>query len=167
MVPDSGDDTWAKIALDERSTQQAPQMLQKISDPLARAVVWGALRESLHDGALHPESYLATLEQALPAETDLAVDVILGAAPSVGVIGALGRYFAAPTHRDRLAELADALLAAAPPGSNRQLIAVRAVIDLTRDVDRLQRWLDGGAPTGVPVDEDFRWRVLIALCAQG
>ncbi len=167
VLPDSGDQTWAKIALDERSTHQAPHMLQKISDPLARAVVWGALRESLHDGALDPGSYLATLEQALPAESDLAVDVILGAAPYAGAIGALGTYFAAPADRDRLAELADGLLVAASPGSNRQLIAVRAVVDLTRDVERLQRWLDGGAPTGVPVDEDFRWRVLIALCAHG
>ena len=167
VLPDSADQTWAKITLDAQSTDRAPQMLRTISDPLARAVVWGALREALHDGALDPEAYLTTLEQALPTETDLAVDVVLGEAPYSGALGALGRYFPAPSHRDRLADLADAVLAAAQLGSNRQLIAVRAVIDLTRDAERLHGWLDGAAPTGVPVDADFRWRVLIALCAQG
>ncbi len=167
VLPDSGDQTWAKIALDEAATERAADTLATIGDPLARAVVWGSLREGLYDGLLDPQSYLSTLESALPAETDLAVEVILGAAPFAGAIGALGTYFAAPSHRDRLGEVADTLLTAAPPGSNRQLIAARAVIDTTRDVARLQRWLDGDVPSGLAVDDDLRWRVLIALCAQG
>lgn len=93
--------------------------------------------------------------------------MLLGAAPFAGAIGALGTYFPSPAHRDLLAGLADGLLAAAPPGSNRQLVALRAVIDVTRDTDRLQRWLEGDVPAGAPVDEDLRWRLLIALCAAG
>src|SRR4029079_8049501 len=47
LLPDSGDDTWAKIVLDEGSRSRLPRLLPMIQDPVARAVVWGSLREGL------------------------------------------------------------------------------------------------------------------------
>ncbi|HEU0129309.1 MAG TPA: ERAP1-like C-terminal domain-containing protein, partial [Pseudonocardiaceae bacterium] len=88
-------------------------------------------------------------------------------APFAGALGGLGTYFAASADRELLAGVADELLAGAQPGSNRQLIAVRAVIDVSPDSQRLLRWLEGDVPKGVLVDDDLRWRLLIALCAAG
>ncbi len=162
VLPDSADQTWAKIGLDEKSVRAASQALQVIDDQLARAVIWGALREGMLDGNVSPEQYVAALEQALPAETDMAVEVLL-----TGALNRLGTYLSISTFGDRLASLADRLLTEAQPGSNRQLVAARTLIDVTGDTDRLERWLDADVPTGLLVDDDLRWRVLVSLCAAG
>lgn len=167
LLPDSADQTWAKIELDANSAAQVPRMLRLVSDPLARAVVWGALREGLRDGRVDPDDYVAALEQALPGETDLAVEVLLGGVPFDGKISPLDTYFHRPDHRARLAALAERILDTATPGSNRQLIAARKAIDVTADAAKLRRWFDGDVPDGLPHDDNLRWRILTALCARG
>ena len=77
VLPDSRDETWAKLVLDERSLDDASRILTTLDDPLARAVIWGALRESMLDGQLDPGRYLDILEAALPREADIAVEAIL------------------------------------------------------------------------------------------
>ena len=167
LLPDSGDDTWAKIVLDEGSRSRLPRLLPLIQDPLARAVVWGSLREGLLDAVVNPENYLATAEAALPLDSDLAVESVLGGRFS-GLLGALGTYLVAPTDTGRLAAIARRVLEGAAPGSNRQLVAARAAIRATTDADLLQGWLSGEAtPAGLVPDEDFRWRVLEVLCGLG
>ena len=166
VLPDSGDQTWAKISLDAGSLSRVPALLPRIEDPVARAVIWGSLREGLLDSAVDPEIYLSAIETALPNDGDLAVEAMLIGSRS-GAIGALGRYLAAPDDRDRVVHVAEQILDAAAPGSNRQLIATRSLVAVTTDVDLLQRWLSGEAPEGLVTDEDFRWRVLRALCALG
>jgi aminopeptidase N len=140
--------------------------LPKLDDPIARAVVWGSLREGLLDAKVDPETYLAAVESALPGDGDIAVESVLGGSRG-GVIGALDLYFARPDDRDRMAAVVRTILDAAAAGSNRQLIATRALIHATDDVAMLQGWLDGSAPDGLVTDEDFRWRVLRRLCALG
>ncbi len=168
VLPDSGDETWAKILLDPASVDRVPELLQAIDDPLARAVIWGALREGLSDAALDPEAYLVALERGLPRESDLAVEQLLGSgSPFAGAIGRVGTYFGDPSRRSRLASLAASLLHMSEAGSNRQLIAVRALIGLTDDVERLKGLLEGPVPDGLRVDADFRWRVTRALCELG
>ena len=163
LLPDSGDEAWAKIMLDPGSVTSAGAMLSRIEDPIARTALWGALREGLLDGAIAPEQYLTILETALPAETDLVLEVMLNRATYAW----RGTYLATAEHRTRLVDLATALLDASPPGSNRQLVVVRAFVDLTRDTELLQRWRSGETPAGLRVDDDFRWRVLRALATAG
>ncbi|MDQ3484842.1 MAG: M1 family metallopeptidase, partial [Actinomycetota bacterium] len=167
LLPDSGDETWAKISLDEASLRRVPTLLPGIREPLARAAVWGALREGLFDATVSPELYLEAIEDALPADSDLTVESVLGGAFK-GAVAELGRYFAAQDDRRRLAAVASGLVDRAAPGSNRQLIAVRALIGLTDEPDLLRGWLSGATtPPGVVTDENFRWRLTKALSSMG
>ena len=166
VLPDSGDQTWAKISLDAGSLSRVPALLPRIGDPVARAVIWGSVREGLLDSAVNPEIYLSAIETALSSDGDLAVEAMLNGGRS-GAISALGRYLNAPDDRGRVIRVAEQLLETAAPGSNRQLIATRALLAVTTDVDLLQRWLSGEAPEGLVTDEDFRWRALQARCALG
>ncbi len=167
LLPDSGDETWAKIDLDAASVSRLPSLLPKLDDPVARAVVWGSLREGLFDGRIDPDLYLRTMEEALPDEDDLTVECVLGAGGRGGASGFLGRYLFG-TDTERLAVLAARVMDTAAPGSNRQLIASRALIRTTRDVDLLTGWLAGDdTPPGLITDEEFRWRITHTLCALG
>jgi aminopeptidase N len=166
LLPDSADETWAKVSLDEISVQRAPEYLNRIDDPLARAVIWGALREGMLDADLSPERYLEAVEAALPTEADLAVEKILGSAQD-GLIGQLGILLTGANDRRRLATLARAVLREAPPSSNRQIVAARALILVCDDDAMLRGWLDGGAPEGLRVDDDLRWRITRARCELG
>ncbi len=167
LLPDSADATWAKIRLDRSSLSRVPTLLPRIQDPIARAVVWGSLREGLLDATIDPELYLRTIELVLPTESDLTVENILGGSFS-GAIGQVGRYFSVDGDRRRLAAVAAALVDQAPPASNRQLIAVRSLIELTDDSDLLRGWLSGeSTPDGFVADENFRWRLTKKLCAMG
>jgi aminopeptidase N len=166
VLPDSGDQTWVKIRLDEGSLSRVPALLPKIEDPVARAVLWGSLREGLLDSVVDPEIYLSAIEAALPSDGDLAVEAMLSGGRS-GAIGVLNRYLTTDGDRDRVVRVAEQILGEAAPGSNRQLIATRALVAVTPDVDLLEGWRAGTAPEGLIADEDFRWRVLKALCALG
>jgi aminopeptidase N len=95
------------------------------------------------------------------------VEILLGGAPSAGAIGAIGTYFPSAEQRERLARLVERILTAAGAGSNRQLVTARQLIDVSSDVEMLRRWFDGNVPDGVLLDDNLRWRLLTALCAQG
>jgi aminopeptidase N len=166
LLPDSGGEAWAKIRLDPGSVSRAAQYLTLIDDPVARATIWGALREAMLDATVSPEVYLDAMERALPGEADLAVDKIVGNF-RVGAVTSYGPYLNGPEDRLRLAVLAEQLLDAAAPSSNRQVIAARALVTFSRDAERLGGWLDSGAPDGLLVDEDLRWRLVRALCELG
>lgn len=162
ILPDSRDETWAKVQLDERSAAHAGRTLLAVDDPLARAVIWSSLREGMRDATLDPARYVDAVEHALPRESDVGVEEVLAICR-----GAVGRYLVAPEHEARLAAVARQILDAAPPAGNRQLVAARALIGLTADVGLLSSWRAGDAPEGVLADEDFRWRLTRRLCELG
>jgi aminopeptidase N len=166
VLPDSRDETWAKLVLDEQSLAEADRILSTLDDPLARAVIWGALRESLLDSRLDPRRYLDIIEAALPHESDIAIEAILRDEMRHGTTN-LNVYFQEPSQRARIAQLARTILDASEPSTNRQLLAARTVVNSTDDVDLLRSWLDGGTPTGLVADDDLRWRLTRALCELG
>jgi aminopeptidase N len=166
VLPDSRDETWAKLELDERSLDEAPRILSTLDDPLARAVIWGALRESLLDSRLDPLRYLDIIEVALPHESDIAIEAILRDDLRHGTTS-LSVYFGRPPTRARIARLARTILDGSEPSSNRQLLAARTLVNWTDDADLLRSWLDGGAPRGLVADDDLRWRLIRSLCELG
>ncbi|HYO31615.1 MAG TPA: aminopeptidase N [Nocardioidaceae bacterium] len=166
LLPDSADETWAKVALDPTSASRAPRFLRSIEDPLSRAVIWRALRDGLYDATVSPGDYLAALEQSLVGESDLAVEKTLGSA-SGGAIGLIGVYFSPADDRRRLAAVAAEILSRSAPESNRQLIAARALVAASDDEQMLRSWLDGATPPGLRADDDLRWRITRALCEHG
>jgi aminopeptidase N len=166
VLPDSRDETWAKLVLDERSLREAARILQTLDDPLARAVTWGALRESLLDSRLSPHAYLDILEAALPQESDLAIEAILRDETRHGASNVLV-FLSQPESARKLTALARTILDASEPSGNRQLLSARVLIGLTDDVELLQSWLDGDLPDGLVADEDLRWRIVRSLCELG
>jgi aminopeptidase N len=168
ILPDSGDDTWAKIVLDPRSFTDIPRVLAKSDDVLARAVIWGSLREALLDSRLSPNDYLSIVEGALPFEADLAVEAILRDELRQGGTSTTSVYLGAlPENRERVSRVASAIMQEAEPSSLRQLIAARILVNTTHDVELLQSWLGGAGPDGLLVDEDLRWRLTRKLCEHG
>jgi aminopeptidase N len=169
VLPDAADETWAKIALPSSVWPLLPDLLGRIDDPLARVVVWNALRRAVADADVPPALAVEVVVGALPAETEPAViDRILPWAIDV----VAGRYLADGSPRQsalhRLAELARRMMQQAEPGSGRQLATARALISAWTDTQALSSWLDGSAPpVGLAVDSDLRWLVIERLAVLG
>ncbi|MEU8607841.1 aminopeptidase N [Actinoplanes sp. NPDC048791] len=167
LLVNDGDLGYAKIRLDEKSADAVPLMLPLLDDSLARALLWGATLDAVVDGE-RPVAELVTLVlAALPVEREVAlVEDVLRMTRTL-----VDRYptpETRPAALEMLAQASDRLLAAAEPGSSRQLAAVRGLIGASADVTRLRGWLAGeGVPTGVTVDDDLRWLILYRLVVLG
>jgi aminopeptidase N len=163
VLPDSEDESWAKIRLDPAGVELLPELLPRIGNAVSRAVIWGALRDGLLDARVSPDTYVATAAAALPHEAN---DLVLGRVLTESA-SRTGTYIHTPEQRERLQSLLEELLGAAAAGSNRQLVVSRQLLRVSSDVDALWSWLDGHAPEGLLVDSDMRWRVLEQLCVLG
>jgi aminopeptidase N len=163
VLPDSQDESWARISLDPTAIAKLPSLLPRIDDAVSRAVIWGALRDGLLDARISPDTYLGVVQAALPREPE---DVIVGRVLTEATDRA-GTYLHTGAQLDVLESLANDILGASPPGSNRQLLVSRQLLRINGDVEQLWSWLDGHAPDGLLVDSDMRWRVLERLCVLG
>jgi aminopeptidase N len=163
VLPDSEDESWAKIRLDPAAVEMLPALLPRIGNAVSRAVIWGALRDGLLDARIGPDTYVDIACAALPHEPD---DLVLGRVLTESAWRA-GTYLHGTTQLDRLESLMRELLDGAAAGSNRQLVVSRPLLRVSTDVETLWSWLDGHAPEGLLVDPDMRWRVLEQLCVLG
>ncbi|MEU9392318.1 aminopeptidase N [Streptomyces sp. NPDC048324] len=170
LVINDGDLTYAKIRFDAESFETVRANLCGLPDPLTRAVVWNALRDSVRDGELAPTAYLETARAHLPHETDLALvqGVLAFATAQVA-----GRYIAPegrPAALATLSSLCRDLIRRTEDGDNPglRLIAVRHFIDVAAQPDTIAAWLaDGTVPGGPELDPELRWRVLARLAVLG
>ena len=168
ILPDAGDETWAKIALDPEAWQAMPRLLGGIADPLARTVIWNALRLAVADAELDPA---VALEVPLAAIIDEPNDAVLDTVLRWTVGSLIGAYHPAAARGlayERIATASLRTALAAPPGSGPQLAAVRALATCWSDVEQLRAWFAGDAlPDGLVVDTDLRWVLLHRLCVLG
>jgi aminopeptidase N len=168
VLPNAGDETWAKIALDPQTWRQLPRVLPGVADPLARTVIWNALRLAVADAELDPAAALEIAVAAIAEEpNDAVVSSVLG-----WTVGSLiATFHPAQTRPAAMARIAGAVLTAvraAEPGSGRQLAAVRGLATCWSDVDRIRQWADGQAlPDGLVVDAELRWSLLHRLAVLG
>lgn len=163
--------TYAKIRFDNESLQTLLHYLGRMPDPLARAVCFSALWNSVRDGALSAQDYVRLIVHAAPLETGAGVlQVVLDNA------GFAVERFAPAERRDGLRESLYSLvveqLHSAEPGSDRQLIWARTAAALgrrsTSHADLLRGLLEGTAQVpGLVVDSDLRWLLWQALAATG
>jgi aminopeptidase N len=168
VLPNAGDETWAKIALDPQTWRKLPRVLPGVADPLARTVIWNALRLAVADADLDPAAALEVAVAAIAEEpNDAVVSSVLG-----WTVGSLiATFHPAQTRPAAMARIAGAVLTAvraAEPGSGRQLAAVRGLATCWSDVDRIRQWADGQAlPDGLVVDAELRWSLLHRLAVLG
>ncbi|GAA1674613.1 aminopeptidase N [Kribbella yunnanensis] len=165
VIPDAGDDTWAKIRLDADSLANLTAVLPKITDGVTRAVVLNSIRDSAADGELDPRLAFDILLGMLAGESS---DIGVGTMTEWARSHLLGGYLPYEENRARLEKVLADRLPDLPAGSSLQLGVVRAYARQSADVARLQGWLAGdGVPEGVTMDADLRWLVTLQLARLG
>jgi aminopeptidase N len=167
LVVNDGDLTFAKARFDPAGLAALPTALPGVRDSLTRAVIWGAVWDTVRDAELPIRDMIDLAALALPAEPLVAVvrDVLT-------LIGRAAPRFLAPEQHPRadatLAAACAELLARSEPGGSRQLAGARGLVWTTRDHAFLGSWLTGaGVPGGLALDADLRWQVLYRLVALG
>jgi aminopeptidase N len=169
LLVNDGDLTFAKVRLDAAGRAALPDLLPRLADPLARALVWVAAADATRDGLWSPPGYLRVVRAALPAEPEpLLLQDVLGTARTVATtyLPVAGQAVALAG----LAEVCRQVLATAPPGGDRQLAAARGLAGCAGadDVAELAGWLAGvRVPAGLPVDTELRWLLLYRLVVLG
>ncbi len=168
VLPNAGDETWAKIALDAAAWPVLPGLLRAIADPLARTVAWNALRLAVADAELDPAVALEAPATAIDSEPNDAVFTTVLRWTVRSLIGAYHPAEARPAALARMAAVALRAVRAAEPGSGRQLAAVRALALCSSDAAGLRSWVDGAdLPDGLVVDAELRWALLHRLAVLG
>ncbi|MET3720435.1 MULTISPECIES: aminopeptidase N [unclassified Arthrobacter] len=163
--------TYAKVRLDPASEATVRASLDRLTDPMARALCWTALWNSARDGESPATRYVDAVTAFGPSETGIGVllNILQNASTAV-------ERYTAPTRRGaaRSAFLAaaDAQLGKADPGSDHQLAWARTVAAVSQHdaalMTRLRRLLDGPvAVNGLEVDAELRWNIWHALAANG
>lgn len=193
VLPNHGDHDFAKLRLDPGSLETAKARLSDVDDALDRAMLWTALWDMVQDGGLSVLDYADVVLRHLPAETSpfilrrvaetlqdqpLRVGETLYAQPfySGSVLGALagdGPEWGALS-RDygrRLEALFREGLDKAEAGSDAQRVWFDAYVRLARTpaaLSRLKGMLAGsGVPSGLELDQDRRWAIVIQLARLG
>ncbi|WKG12729.1 aminopeptidase N [Nocardia sp. PE-7] len=165
-----GDLTYAKVRLDTASLATVGSSLDRVTDPLARGLIWSALWNATRDGELGAERYLSMARDFAPTETNMALLTAVLANASFTI----GHYLPEPARdrwRGEWLESCWATLHSSAPGSGAQLAwaratAAAATVDGRRATDIRAMLLDGG-PQGLALDPDLRWALWTASAATG
>jgi aminopeptidase N len=165
IVPDAGDDTWAKIRLDEHSLGRLAEVLPGLREAETRAVVWSALRDAVENAELDPRVVFDVLCAALPHENS---DIAVGALLNWTRRRMLGGFLPEQPFTGRVADVLAARVPQAVAGSSLQLALARGLIATTSDARLLQGWMAGtGVPDGLAIDADLRWLITLRLSRLG
>ncbi|MFF0818198.1 aminopeptidase N [Rhodococcus sp. NPDC003318] len=172
VLLNDGDQTYAKVRLGGLSVRTVEASLDRVTDPLARGLIWSALWNATRDGELDPNRYLGMARRFAPAETNTA----LLASALTNAAFAIGHYLKS-ADRDRWRgewlESCWAALWDAEPGSGTQLAFARATAAAATVDDRrateIRDMLDSAAsaPERLRLDPDLRWAFWTALSATG
>ncbi len=164
--------TYAKVRLDAESLSTVEASLDRVSDPLARGVIWSSLWNSVRDAQLSVFRYLDMVERFAPAETDLAILSSILTDAQHAVLHYVPKSLRPNVSAGWLETTWKAVFEAEPE-SGRQLAWARALsaaaaVNDAR-ADELRSILDGTCPgpVGLALDPDLRWALWIALSATG
>jgi aminopeptidase N len=170
LLVNDRDLAYAKVRLDQRSVDTLGQHMGQLTDPLARALCWGALWDMTRDAELPARRYVQLVADQAKTETDIGVLGILLTRAHSAV-----ERFGAPANRTALrtflADRAAGAMVAAEPGSDPQLVWARSFAgnaESGEQLARVRRILDGDeAVEGLAVDTDLRWYLVAVLAAKG
>ena len=164
--------TYAKVRLDAESLSTVEASLDRVSDPLARGVIWSSLWNSVRDAQLSVFRYLDMVERFAPAETDLAILSSILTDAQYAVLHYVPKSLRPNVSAGWLETTWKAVFEAEPE-SGRQLawaraLSVAAAVNDAR-ADEVRSILDGTCPgpVGLALDPDLRWALWIALSATG
>ncbi len=161
---------YAKIRLDERSLQTAIAHLGKISDPLARSLVWGAAWDQTRDAESSASDYVDLVLRNIGAETESTT-----VRTTLAQLQLAANAYVAPATRSqartRVADGLWALAQAAETGSDSQLQFVTAFASAASTPaqwEQVRALRDGETVLdGLEIDADLSWTLLVSLAAGG
>jgi aminopeptidase N len=166
VVPNSGDEAYAAVHLDDLSWRAAVDDLASLPDPLLRAVTWSNAFTRVQSGTAATRELMDVLSRHLGVELDAVVfDAVLRR-----VTNRVLPQWTAPEDLAAAERSIASVCATALAGGDRDrgLSAMRGLARTTDDVDLLQRWLaEGEARPGLEVDRDSRWIVVRRLVVLG
>ena len=170
LLLNDGDHTYAKVRFDETSLETIRTRLSAVPDELSRAVIWTSLWNLTRDGEWTVRSYLDTVLNHAPAESNptLLTTAFANAGYAIDhFVGEDDREEIRADYAERLWEV----LGQAPAGSDAQLTFARAAIQALAatpeesGTQRLRALYDGSLD-GLALDPDIRWASLRALAAR-
>ncbi|UVO12428.1 aminopeptidase N [Mycobacterium sp. SVM_VP21] len=174
ILVNDDDLTYCALRLDPQSLAAATERIADIAEPLPRTLVWSAAWEMTREAELRARDFLALVQRGIGAEAEVGVAsrLLLQAQTALGFYA--DPDWAAehgwPAFADRLLELARG----AEPGSDHQLAYVNALctsVLAERHTTVLAALLDADPATqglsGLAVDTDLRWRIVVALARGG
>jgi aminopeptidase N len=171
LLLNDDDLSYAKVRLDPASEATVLVSLDRISDPMARALCWTALWNSARDGESPAARYVDAVRAFGPAETGIGVllNILDNASTAVERYTPVDRR---DTVRAAFLAAVDAQLCEAPPASDHQLAWGRTLAAVSRRdaalLPRLQGLLDGTVLVqGLAMDAELRWNIWHALAANG
>jgi len=161
---------YAKIRLDDRSLATAVAHLSKISDPLARSLVWGAAWDQTRDAEASASEYVQLVLGNIASETESTT-----VRTTLAQLQLTANAYVDPAKRDatRVA-VADGLwelAQGAAAGSDSQLQFVTAFASAAATPEhfaRVRSLRDGELVLdGLEIDADLSWALLVSLAAGG
>ena len=170
VLLNDGDLTFAKVRLDEMSRDTLVNGIDRLADPLARAVTWSLFWDSVRDAEIAPQELVSLALQGIGSEKDMAaITTVLAQAAACS-----GRFMA-PELREaanmKLVTGLAGLLKDAEPGSDAQLIIAKTLIGVARSesaCELIRGWLQNEeVPTDLAVDTDVRWLIVATLARRG
>ncbi|MBF0672874.1 MAG: aminopeptidase N [Salinibacterium sp.] len=161
---------YAKIRLDDASLETAIENLSRISDPLARALVWGSAWDSTRDGETKASDYVRLVLGNIASETESTT-----IRTTLTQLMTTARMYVDPATRTETIEKVGtelwALAQQAEAGSDAQFQFVKffAAIASTQDHAEVLRGLRDGEITleGLEIDTDLSWELLEGLVLNG
>ncbi|WP_246186697.1 aminopeptidase N [Microlunatus speluncae] len=164
IIPDSTDETWAKIRFGDRAWPMIIDLIGKITDPSIRLVIFSAARDSVRDAELDPVEALRLILDGAPSEPE---DIVWQSMLSFARSELTGPYSPPADRAARLARLHAVVrseLTASAAGSDRQLLAFRSAVHSAADPELLRSWQSGAVlPNGVELDPDLTWSLVSRL----
>ncbi len=161
---------YVAIRFDPRSLRTALSSAGRVTDPVARAVIWNALIDMTQQAELSVTTFIEAVARGVEHEPlDAVLRGLLGRAETI--IARLAAPKAAAACKDTLADLAACSLPAARAGSDHQrawaLLLARTATSAAQ-LDLAAALLAGtGVPAGLEVRDDLRWALLRRLAATG
>jgi aminopeptidase N len=168
VLINDGDLTYAKLRFDEHSIATLKSHLGGLNEPLARALIWASLWDSVRDGELSASDYIAIALNALGTESDISIV----SATNANIDTAIWQY-SAPANRAALrAKVSDALnkfLKASTAGSDHQLAFARGFAESAATPEQNKEIVEilNGSVKGLTIDAELRWHLLICAVKRG
>ncbi len=170
VLVNDDDLAYAKIRLDPKSLAVAIDHLSDITDPLARALVWGSAWDSTRDAETAPSDYVDLVLGNIAAETESTT-----VRTTLAQLATTARMYVTPAKREAtIRRIADAMLVLAEnaeAGSDQQFQFLRTfatMADTSEHADILRAIRAGDRViTGVVVDTDLSWDLLEGMVLAG